>query len=178
MRTIGAGHIFGGVTGIAANKEMIFVGMHMPRGDTSGAVQRILVLDVVTGGLLTSFGASEAGGGEGQLQGNHGIRFTPDGGHIAIAESGNNRVSIFTTSGVFVRCIVAGNMKSPRDVDFAPNGDILVADYARNRVCVFTPDGLTLVQSIREESATSPRALAVHGRNLYVLSSQGVIVFN
>lgn len=164
VRTIGAGVIDGGVMGIAANADALAVGLY-------GAVS---VFDIVNGDLIRSFGVH--GSEEGDMNSCFGLRFTPDGGHILIADAGNCVVSLFTLTGTFVRCIGVDAVKSPVDVDVATNGDILVVDESIHRIFVFSSDGFALLRSFGAEGETPglfkyPAALAIHRSQLYVLDS-------
>lgn len=166
VRTIGTGAIPDGIIGIAAKADVVIV----------GTTCRLLMFDFTSGGLIRSFG--EEGAAEGNLRNVLGLRFTPDGGHILVAEFDNDRLSLFTLGGAFVRWIGVNSLTSPVDVDFAPSGDILVADRFAHRVSVFTPDGSTLLRSFGSEGGEPgqfqlPCTLAVHGQTLYVLDYTG-----
>lgn len=182
MRTIGAGIINCEVNGVAAGPHIIVVGLQGSK-DAAAATNRVLVFDRATGILNASFGRE--GKEEGQLSGVEGMRVTPTGDHILIAEYLNDRVSKFTVEGAFVRCIGVGELKQPFDVELPSNGDILVADRGNHRICVFSSDGSTLLRSFGSQGETPgkfnfPIALAVHGKQLYVLDrdTARVQVFN
>lgn len=165
VRSIGVGDLFRDVHGIAAVGGLLVV--TALEGYTT-----LFVFDLHTGHRLRSFG--EEGSCEGELTQSVGVRFTPDGSHILIADGGNNRLSLFTMTGDFVRCIGVDALDSPEDVDFSSNGDILVADCNKNRVCVFSPDGSTLLRAFgmtgdEGEQLKEPIALAMHDQYLYVL---------
>lgn len=175
MRTIGHGVFDSGVVDIATSAGMIAVGTY---------TDKVYLLDYASGDVIRSFG--EKGIAEGKLNGNNGLRFTPDGGHILIAENRSKRLSLFTLAGEFVRCIGVGSLNRPDDVDFATNGDIVVADYGKHCICVFSPDGSTLLRSFGSQGSeapgrfNNPTALAVLGNQLYVLDRESarVQVFN
>lgn len=128
VRSIGVGVINGNVASVAASTDTILVG-------TLSATGQILMFDGVSGGLIRSFG--DKGSEEGLLYGNEGIRFTPDG-HILVAERDNKRVSMFTLSGEFVRCIGTGDLFGPVDIDFATSGAILVTDMDCLSICTIS----------------------------------------
>lgn len=106
----------------------------------------------------------------------------PDGKHILVSEHHNNRLSLFTLAGEFVRVIGVGAVTGPRDVDFAPNGDILVANCHSqcNRVSVLSPDGSTVLRSFDEGDSPfkfdNLISLAVHDNQVYVLGFTAPIV--
>lgn len=174
VRTIGDEIIQGDVTGIAASAEIIVVGTLKGK--------KVVMIAQESGSLLRSFGGGPAAG---QLSGIQGLRFTPDGAHILITEAFNSRLSLFTKTGEFVRCIThADKLDQPFDVDFASNGDILVVDRPKDQVHVFSADGSTLLRSFGSQSdgdgepcqLNAPSALAVHGDKLFVLSGESARV--
>ena len=183
VRFVGVGVIDDGMCGIAANTELIVVGKACCPSNS-----RIIMFDAVTGAFVRSFG--DYGDAPGQLMYHcHGIRFTPDGRHIIVAESSGEweyrrgRMSMFTLTGEFVRCIGDGDLKVPRDIEFADNGNIIVSDsYLSDPICVFSADGSKLLRQWRcgpGESYTRPTALAMQSGQLYVLDpdAQCVRVF-
>lgn len=147
---------------ITARADMIAVSGHTD----------INLFDMTSGSFIRSFG--EEGEAEGQLYGVSGLRFTPDGTHILVAESDNRRLSLFTLTGAFVRCIGVGTLGEASDVEFASNGDIIVADRSNHRICVFSPDGSELIRTFGSEGDGDgefehPNRLGVHGDQLYVM---------
>lgn len=56
-------------------------------------------------------------------------RFTPDGVHLLVTSANSSKVAVFDVcTGVYVATIGDGAVKSPYDIDFASNGDILILD--------------------------------------------------
>lgn len=156
-------------TGVAVSAGMIAV-------SCDDGPEHVHTFDVTNGRHIRSFGVH--GTSPGQLGGANGLRFTPSGCHILVAERTNSRLSLFTLTGDFVRCIGEGMLSCPVDVDFASNGDILVADEASRRVYVFSADGCTLLRSFGGEGTEPglfqcPTALAAHADELYVLDATG-----
>jgi len=77
-----------------------------------------------------------------------GIRFTPDGSCLLVAECKNQRLSLFTVDGVFLKHVGAGVLADGiKDVSFGAGGEIIVADCDNNRICVFSSDGDTLIKT-------------------------------
>lgn len=175
VRMIGVGVFDDGVFGVAAKASMIAVCTENGK---------VWVFDLCSGALIRSLG--QKGGAEGQLEGCWGLRFTPDGDHMLIAEGHpNSRLSLFTLEVDLVRCIGVKTLGKPYDVDVASNGDILVADAANRRICVLSPKDYTLLRSFGSEGDapgkfTYPTALAVHEERVFVLDwgSARVQVFN
>ncbi len=141
-------------------------------GTTRGTIQ---LLGYTSGALIRSIGSS--GSGRGQISGDcDGLRFTPDGQFIVVAERKNNRLSMFAVSDCgFVKHIGAGVVANfEKDVQFAPNGEMFVADYENHRVCVFSADGDTLLRTwgtngTADGQFQAPTALALVNSKLFVL---------
>jgi tripartite motif-containing protein 71 len=142
----------------------------------------IKIHSVATGELNHRFGSR--GDGPGQI-GEYatGIRFTPDGSRLLVAECNNMRLSLFTVDGVFVKHIGAGALAMyGKDVSFGAGGEIVVAESRNHRICVFSPDGDTLIKTWGSEGNAAsqfeyPQALAVSGSHLYVMDDKRVQVF-
>ena len=172
VRFIGVGVIDDPIWGIAANAELIVVGKY---NCTSN--HRIMVFDAVTGTFVRAFG--DYGDAPGQLMDYcMGIRFMPDSRHIIVAEDngdGRGRLSVFTLTGEFVRCIGEGELSDVCDMEFADNGDAIVCDSNCDRICVYSADGSTLLLQWGGEGDADgkfeiPTALAICGGQLYVLN--------
>ena len=63
-------------------------------------------------------------------------------GYIFVADSGNNRVQMFTPSGVFVRAFggwgaAPGEFKGLEGLAVMSNGNVLVCDRENHRIQVF-----------------------------------------
>lgn len=164
VRTIGAGDCDGDVVSVASSSAMIAVG-------TDSEISQIMLFDILDGGLTRSFGRERPA--VTQRCRSAGLRFTPDRHHIMVAESVNNRLTLFTLTGEFVRCF---SSREPFDVDFAPSGDILATDCDNHSVCVYSPDGSNVLRSFGcwgygKGCFNYPIALATHGDHLFVLDS-------
>ena len=111
---------------IAANAELIAVGLARHAGDADG--NRILLLDAATGALVRSIGPYGAAPGQ-VLRFCHGVRFTPDNSCVVVAHhkygDSLTRVSVFTLAGEHVMSLPI----SAQDVDFDDSGDLLTCDY-------------------------------------------------
>lgn len=173
-RYIGVGIINGCVRGIATNGALVVVGKYDPG-------HQIFVFDLETGALVRSF-ASE-GSKPGYLGGCVGVAFAPDGNHILVTERSHCRLSLFTLTGEFVRCMGKEFLKDPYDAVYAANGDILVAERYYNKSCVMvlSSDGQTVLKSFGKAGKEPgefkyPTALAVFGVRVYVLEWSGTRV--
>jgi DNA-binding beta-propeller fold protein YncE len=158
---------------IAVHGDMVAV------GTADGPIE---IHSLSTGELISRFGSRGEGPGKiGRYA--TGIRLTPDGTCLLVAEYRNGRLSLFTVDGVFVKHIGAGELaKGPKDVSFGAGGEIIVADSGNHRICVFSPDGDTLIRTWGSYGTAAgqfeyPRALAVSGLYLYVMDHTRVQVF-
>lgn len=179
VRTIGAGIIAGHVSSIDVRADILLMGARRA-GDL------VLLFSLASGSLIRSFG--RAGLAQGLLSPIHSSRFTPDGRHVLLVEYSRERLSLFTVSGEFVRCIGLGVLVGPMDALFTSSGDLVVADSVnKRRLFVFSPDGSKLLRSFGGKSTGgddgdvgSPDALAMHADQLYVLdnATPRVLVYN
>lgn len=162
------------VCGVACSDTVIAAG-------TLSRFSQIALFDLLTGNPLISFGPY--GSEPGQVSSPVGMRFTPSGDHIVVAEIGNNRLSVFTCAGVHTVSSPPDLLFRPTDVQFAPNGDALVCDSDHHRVCVcsLSPLGIQCVRwfegngkGVGPGQFLSPNALAIdmQGR-LLVLEFHG-----
>lgn len=116
-------------------------------------------------GPLSSFGSY--GEGSGQMRAPAQVA-TDDDGNLYVADSGNNRISVFSGAGAFQRAFgkgvapgggdvcttacragtgeeaQAGQMLEPRDVALDGGGRVFVADQSNNRIDVFSAEGTFL----------------------------------
>jgi hypothetical protein len=75
------------------------------------------------------------GGADGQLHCPFGLRFTADGTGLAVADSGNDRVSVFRVEdGSFVRHVATGLSGSPYDVEECEGGWLVACGYPSHTI--------------------------------------------
>lgn len=162
VRCIGEGLINVELDGIAANMEVIAVGAFFEEPSE----HRIFMLDQATGELIRKFGPSGSEPGQLPLYCG-GLRFTPDNRCIVVTECTDlrGRVSVFTVEGDFVRCFGQGLLRSPMDVEFADNGDLIVGDLERHCIFAFSITG----DLLRQWYCEGPIALCNYNAQLFVL---------
>lgn len=117
-------------------------------------------------GQLSSFGG--LGSGPGQLSAPRQAAFDA-AGDLFVADSGNDRISVFAGDGSFLR-IITGAMDEPQDVAFDATGQIFVADKGNDRVDVLGSSGV-FVRQIGEGELVDPTGVAVDGSTVYVVDS-------
>ena len=97
-----------------------------------------------------SFAFGSFGTGNGQFNSPRGIA-VDGGGNIYVADTNNNRVQIFDSSGAFQYAFGSlgsgnGQFKSPSGIAVGGGGNIYVADTFNNRVQVFrTPEPSSII---------------------------------
>lgn len=103
---------------------------------------RISVLSWVDGSLMARFGGR--GSGPGQLSSPGDIRLLARGGGVVVADSGNNRLCVFTLSGEFVTTIGSREqgLNCPIGViECVAKDKFVVANYGSQGVVEFSRDG-------------------------------------
>ncbi len=143
--------------GVCANDAVIVV--------SEAGVHRISVFNRGDGALLRRFGSE--GRGDGQLNWPRGLCFMSGDRHIAVAESGggadgNNRVSVFSMDGEFIRHVGVGKLSRPESVACSAFDEIVVADYG-NGIVVFSGSG-ELVTTMGGRAFTG---VAMHGGTIF-----------
>jgi DNA-binding beta-propeller fold protein YncE len=130
-------HCFVGVgqlvspSGVCADDDVIMVSEY--------GAHRISVFKRHDGALLRRFGRE--GSGDGQLNRPAGLCFMSGHRHVAVADYWNNRVSVFSVEGEFVRHVGVGKLYCPQGVACSAFDEIVVADAGNSRVVVFSASG-------------------------------------
>ncbi len=132
---IGKGDQLGYPAGVCANDSVVVV------SESEG--HRITVYDRGSGAFRTSFGCK--GGGTGQLRVPLGLCFVEGDRHVAVADSGNKRVSVFSVAGEFVRCVGDRVLTSPCSVACSAFNELVVAERDPGRVVLFDARGALLM---------------------------------
>jgi DNA-binding beta-propeller fold protein YncE len=118
-------------TGVCADDDIVVV--------SEFGAHRISVFNRHDGALLCRVGCS--GLGDGQLRFPYGLCFMSGHRHVAIADLGNHRVSVFSVEGEFIRHVGVGQLRSPTGVACSAFDELVVADYGNDRVVVFSASG-------------------------------------
>jgi hypothetical protein len=104
--------------------------------------------------LDTTFGTSGRigkidktfGSGNGEFNSPHDVAVTPDGMQIAVSDSGNNRIQLFTISGSFTSSYGqfgtgSGQFNVPKGLAFDSLGDLYIVDSGNNRIALVLSQG-------------------------------------
>jgi DNA-binding beta-propeller fold protein YncE len=119
-------------TGVCADDDVIVVSQ-------VGAVHCISVFSRDDGALLRRFGSR--GSGDGELFNPRGLCFMSGHGHVAVAEWSNDRVSVFSVDGEFIRHVGVGPLTNPIAVAASALDELVVADCDNRRIVLFDASG-------------------------------------
>jgi DNA-binding beta-propeller fold protein YncE len=87
--------------------------------------------------FLSKWGS--AGTGDGQFNVPFGVAVNPETGSVYVADTFNNRVQVFDSTGTFIT--ILGSFNTPVDVALKPTtGNIYVTDTGNDRIQVFFLD--------------------------------------
>jgi DNA-binding beta-propeller fold protein YncE len=150
--------------GVCANADVVVVSGSFP-------VSRISVFNRRDGSLLRRFGTF--GSGDGELNTLCGLCFINDDRHIAVADIRNNRVSVFSVDGQFIRHVGVGVLNNPRGVACSTVHELVVADSGNRRIAVFSASGDFIATSYVDGGCTD---VAVHGSTVFALSGRSQCV--
>jgi DNA-binding beta-propeller fold protein YncE len=120
--------------GVCGDDDSVIVSEH--------STHRISVFRRGDGALLRRFGS--LGRGNGQLYYPRGLCLVTGYRHVAVADSENHRISVFSLDGEFVRTMGVGNLRYPAGVACSAFDELVVADRANYRVVVFRASGEVL----------------------------------
>lgn len=119
-------------SGVCADKDSVFV--------CERDSHRLSVFRRSDGVLLRRFGS--LGSGDGQLYAPFGVCLIGTSPEIAVVDNGNNRISVFTVQGAFVRHVGVGDLDYPAAVTCSEGDDgLVVADIGNRRVAMFSACG-------------------------------------
>jgi DNA-binding beta-propeller fold protein YncE len=149
---VGVGQLSGPV-GVCADDDVIIV--------SETDVHSISVFKRCDGALLRHFGSQ--GRGDGQLTWPQGLCFMSGHRHVAVADSDNDRVSVFSVEGEFVRHVGVGKLHLPSSVACSAFDELVVADWGNNRVAVFSASG-EMLHTMGDGDFTG---IAIHGGTIF-----------
>jgi DNA-binding beta-propeller fold protein YncE len=161
---IGAGELSGPI-GVCVNADVVVV--------SELWAHSIVAFNRGDGTLVRRFGCP--GGGDGQLQSPTGLCFMSGDRHVAVADRDNNRVSLFSVDGEFIRHAGVGLLKGPEGVAASAFDELVVTDSDRLCLRVFSAAG-DLLASVGEGRFAG---VAVHGSGVLAadMSASTVVVF-
>jgi DNA-binding beta-propeller fold protein YncE len=146
-------------TGVCANADVVVV--------SELNLHRVSVFRRADGTLTRQFGAH--GSGVGRLAYPRALCFTCSDRHVAVADCVNDRVSVFTVDGEFIRHVGVGVLKRPEGVACSDCDELVVADRERRCVRLFSDLG-ELLMTLGDGDFTG---VAVHGGRVFAADSDG-----
>jgi tripartite motif-containing protein 71 len=149
---VGVGQL-GNPSGVCADDDVIMV--------SEQGAHRISVFKRCDGALLRRFGRE--GSGDGQLKNPCGLCFMSGHRHVAVADCYNNRVSVFSVEGEFVRHVGVGILHRPSGVACSAFDELVVADWGSNRVVVFIVSG----EMLHTVGGGLFMGVAIHGGTIF-----------
>lgn len=173
IRFLAPGRYETGFNGVTTNN--VVVAAVLPRDPE----HKIVVLDYVSGDVLTAFGRDGSQPGHLSLCG--GVKISADGLQVFVAECDNKRVSVFTIGGDFQRIIQDTSlMNDPSDVCVTEFGEVVVANNCGHDILVLPLDSQSNESSVTTrigsgESGvvdgmfTYPAHVCMAGNTLFVL---------
>ncbi len=123
--------------GVCANADVVLVSEEL--------TCRVSVFCRADGTLATRFG--RRGTGDGQLSAPHALCFMSRDRRVAVADWGNNRVSVFSVDGEFIRHVGVGVLVHPVGVAASAFDELVVADVG-NRCLRLFGDGGDLIATL------------------------------
>jgi DNA-binding beta-propeller fold protein YncE len=159
---VGVGHLRDPL-GVCGNDDIIVV--------SEWQAHRISVFNRHDGALLRRFGTG--GISDGQLRFPYGLCFMSGHRHVAIAELGNHRVSVFSVEGEFIRHVGVSQLNSPTGVACSAFDELVVADMLNDRVAVFSASG-ELLRTLECKRDTS---VAINGGTIFAHGNEKCVVF-
>jgi sugar lactone lactonase YvrE len=133
-RRIGKGHMSAPM-GVCANADVVFV--------SDASFNCVCVFRRSDDSLVTRFGSKtlRPGSGDGELSSPHALCFMSRETRVVVADTGNDRVSVFTVDGEFVRHVGVGVLKEPEGVACSAWDELVIADTWNERVLVLSDVG-------------------------------------
>jgi DNA-binding beta-propeller fold protein YncE len=161
---IGVGHLHR-PAGVCANADVVVV--------SETAKNRICVLDRRDGTVVRRFGSE--GRGDSELDTPCGLCFTAGDRHIVVADCSNNRVSVFSVEGDFIRHVGVGVLKYPHGAACSAFDELVVADSGHHRLVMFSASG----DVAKTMDVGMVLGVAMHGGTIFAhdVTRGGCVVF-
>jgi DNA-binding beta-propeller fold protein YncE len=85
--------------------------------------------------------------------------------HVAVAEEGNDRVSVFSVDGDFIRHVGVDQLNQPMGLACSDSDELVVADYGSKRVALFSGSG----EVVKTMGCGSFTGVLVHGCSIFAV---------
>jgi DNA-binding beta-propeller fold protein YncE len=137
---------------------------------SEAAAERISVFNRCDGALVRQFGRQ--GSGDGQLVYPRGLCFMSGDRHVAVADVGNCRVSVFSVDGEFIRHVGVDVLGYPLGLAVSAFDELVVADNDNRCLRVFSGAG-DLLATVGNGGFTG---VAVHGSSVFAADADACTV--
>ncbi|OGC11537.1 hypothetical protein A3K48_03400 [candidate division WOR-1 bacterium RIFOXYA12_FULL_52_29] len=87
---------------------------------------------------------------------------------LYVADTGNNRVQVFSADGSFRAKFGEGTLNQPKGIEVDSLGNIFVADTGNHRIVKFSPAGDFIKEYRSEEREITPIKIKLKGSKLYI----------
>ncbi len=135
----------------------------------------LVVFNRSSGARLRTLGSQ--GSDDGQLLHPRGLCLMSGGHFVAVADSNNHRVSVFSVEGPFSHHVGdTGNvLKFPVDVACSPFDELVVADWGHKQVLLFS--ATRALTPVRFDGSSPYTAVAIHGSRVFAHFGETCVVF-
>jgi DNA-binding beta-propeller fold protein YncE len=160
-RFIGPGELKGPF-GVCADADVVVV--------SEMFAHHVRVFNRDDGSLLRTFGRE--GSGDGELDRPQALCFMLGDRHVAVADSGNDRVSVFSVDGEFIRHVGVGVLSRPQGVAASAFDELVVADTGNRCLRVLSTTGDVLA-TVGEGGFTG---VVMHGSTVFAADADACTV--
>ena len=98
------------------------------------------------------------------------LAFTESGDVIVCVPGGENKLSLFTEGGQFIKHINDKHLKDPRNICVGSDGRIITCDWEGKQIKLLSPDGNDLLQSFSAPDCDSVPWCAVYHQGTFFVS--------
>ena len=109
------------------------------------------------------------------------VAFTESGDLLSNANSEDNKLTLYTEGGQFIRYISDKHVKTPLHISVGNDGRIITCDWDDKTIKVLSPDGKNLLQSFSAPGCDAIPCCAVYQQDKFFVSyleAHRVMVFN
>ena len=109
------------------------------------------------------------------------VAFTESGDLLSNVARSDNKLSLYTDGGQFIRYISDEHVKAPLFLSVVSDGRIITCDWDDKTITVLSPDGRNVLQSFRAPGCDADPWCAVYQRDKFFVScpnAHRVMVFN
>ena len=129
------------------------------------------VVQVVPHQYQFAFQFGSTGKGQGEFNNPCDIAVSENTGTIAVADSMNKRIQMFSSDGIFLREVKLNNR--PSSLAFTESGDVIVRTESDNQLSLFTEGG-QFIKHINDKPLTKPGGISIGKHDRIITCDFGV----